>query len=63
MKTKIEESIRNNNSIESRCLYLIGIIKQELMPYFGNLSLEEAENALWDKYFNIHKETNRLIQN
>lgn len=52
--TNLEKEIRENIGLENKCLKKLEFIRNELLPVYGNITLREVEELLWDQYLKFH---------
>ena len=50
----IEREVREGISLENQCLKKLEFIRNELLPIYGNITLKEVEELLWDQYLKFH---------
>lgn len=55
-----EQNIREYIALEDQCLKKLDLIRNGLLPYYGNITLKEAEEALWEQYIKFHKKIGEL---
>ena len=51
---RLEQEVRESIALENQCLKKLDVIRNELLPFYGNLSLKEVEESLWDQYLKFH---------
>jgi hypothetical protein len=50
----IEREVREGIALENQCLKKLDFIRNEILPFYGNITLEEVEELLWDQYLKFH---------
>jgi hypothetical protein len=58
----IEREVRENIDLENQCLKKLDFIRNELLPFYGNLSLKEVEESLWDQYLKFHNKVTNYFK-
>ncbi len=49
-----EIQVREGIALENKCLKKLEFIRNELLPVYGNITLKEVEELLWDQYLKFH---------
>ena len=61
---RLEQEVRENIGIERECLRKLGIIRNELIPYYTkNCTLGELEELLWKQYTKYHSLVQKVFEN
>ena len=58
----IEQEIRENIALENICLAKLNFVKNELLPVYGNVTLKEIEDCLWDQYLKFHNKVSNYFK-
>lgn len=61
--TKAEQEVRENLAIVDKILKKLDLIRNELLPYYGNVTLKEAEEMLWVQYEKFNNEIHKVFEN
>jgi hypothetical protein len=59
----IEKEIREGIALENQCLKKLDFIRNELLPIYGNITLKEIEESLWDQYLKFHDKVTSHFKN
>jgi len=51
---QVEQEIREGIALENQCLKKLDFIRNELLPIYGNVTLKEIEESLWNQYLKFH---------
>lgn len=61
--TKEEQEVRENLALINQINIKLDIIRNELLPYYGNLTLKEVEELLWVQYEKFNNEIHKVFEN
>ena len=50
----VEREVREGITLENQCLKKLDFIRNELLPIYGNVTLKEIEESLWNQYLKFH---------
>jgi hypothetical protein len=60
--TQKEQDIRENLAILNNIGKTLDIVRNNLLPLYGNVTLKEVEELLWDKYLKINKKIHLVFE-
>ena len=60
--TQKEQDVRENLAILNNIGKKLDIIRNDLLPLYGNVTLKEVEELLWDQYFRIDKKIHLVFE-
>ena len=60
---KLEQEVREGIALENKCLKKLDFLRNELIPFYGNLTLKEVEESLWDQYLKFHDKVTNYFKN
>jgi len=60
---KLEQEIREGIALENQCLKKLDFLRNELIPFYSNLTLKEVEESLWDQYLKFHNKVTNYFKN
>lgn len=61
--TKQEQEVRENLAMANKVLKKLDLIRNELLPYYGNITLKEAEEMLWIQYEKFTNNIHKIFEN
>lgn len=61
--TQAEKEVRENLAIIDKILEKLNLIRNELLPYYGNLTLKEVEELLWNQYIKFNNNIHNIFEN
>lgn len=50
----VEKEVREGIVLEDQCLKKLDFVRNKLLPVYGNITLKEVEELLWDQYLKFH---------
>ena len=60
--TQKERDIRENLAILNNIGKTLDIVRNNLLPLYGNVTLKEVEELLWNQYLNINKKIHLVFE-
>lgn len=60
--TQKEQDVRENLAILNNIGKKLDIIRNSLLPLYGNVTLKEVEELLWNQYFKIDKKIHSVFE-
>ena len=60
--TQKEQDVRENLAILNNIGKKLDIVRNELLPLYGNVTLKEVEESLWDQYLKINKRIHLVFE-
>ena len=60
--TKAEKDVRQYLSILDQIDKKLNMIRNELLPYYDNMTLKEVEDCLWDQYLKYSNEIHKIFK-
>lgn len=58
----VEKEVREGIALENQCLKKLDFLRNELIPVYGNLTLKEVEESLWDQYLKFHNKVTNYFK-
>jgi len=58
----VEKEVREGISLENQCLKKLNFLRNELIPVYGNLTLKEVEESLWNQYLKFHNKVTNYFK-
>ena len=58
----IEREVREGIALENQCLKKLDFLRNELIPVYGNLTLKEVEESLWNQYLKFHNKVTNYFK-
>lgn len=60
--TQKEQDVRENLAILNNIGKKLDIVRNGLLPLYGNVTLKEVEELLWDQYLKIDKRIHLVFE-
>ena len=60
--TQKEQDVRECLAILNNIGKKLDIVRNELLPLYGNVTLKEVEELLWDQYLRINKKVHLVFE-
>ena len=60
--TQKEQDVRENLAILNNIGKTLDIVRNNLLPLYGNVTLKEVEELLWDKYLRINNKIHLVFE-
>lgn len=60
--TQKEQNVRENLAILNNIGKKLDIIRNELLPLYGNITLKEVEELLWNQYLRINEKIHLVFE-
>lgn len=60
--TQKEQDVRGNLAILNNIGKKLDIVRNSLLPLYGNVTLKEVEELLWNQYFKIDKKIHSVFE-
>ena len=57
-----EQDVRENLAILNNIGKKLGIVRNDLLPLYGNITLKEVEELLWNQYLRIDKKIHLVFE-
>jgi hypothetical protein len=60
--TQKEQDVRENLAILNNIGKKLDIVRNELLPLYGNVTLKEVEELLWNQYLKINQRVHLVFE-
>ena len=60
--TQKEQDVRENLAILNNIGKKLDIVRNDLLPLYGNVTLKEVEEILWNQYLRIDKKIHLVFE-
>lgn len=60
--TQKEQDVREYLAILNNIGKTLDVVRNDLLPLYGNITLQEVEELLWDKYLKINKKIHLVFE-
>lgn len=60
--TQKEQDVRENLAILNNIGKKLDVVRNELLPLYGNVTLKEVEELLWNQYLKINQKVHLVFE-